>query len=115
MPIMNLCLDGRETMRATLAVLCLLTTAIPAMAQQPLPWHGSSCPPDYYVSGAYCTPNADARPAIERSGACPDGYSAAGDYCIASRSDVKPALPRRGMAGCPSGYQASGGSCIKSR
>ena len=71
-----------------------------------------ACPPGYQLSGDFCAPTPNARPAVERRGACPPGYELSGNYCVAAR-DARPALPRKGA--CPAGYSGAGEYCLKNK
>ena len=94
------------------AVLSALVACFTAAAQQvvtPVTKQGP-CPPGYLINGNYCTPTADARPAVPKVGACPAGYWPNGNYCVA-RTDARPAVPKAGA--CPAGYSQSGDYCLK--
>ena len=60
----------------------LLSSALPALAQGPLPKLGG-CPYSYRSSGKYCIPSS--KDAFIRTGnSCPNGYRKSGKYCIAN-------------------------------
>ena len=62
----------------------LLSSALPALAQGPLPKVGG-CPYSYRSSGDYCIPSKTSKDAFIRTGnSCPNGYRKSGKYCIAN-------------------------------
>ena len=62
----------------------LLSSALPALAQGPLPKVGG-CPYSYRSSGDYCIPSKNSKDAFIRTGnSCPNRYRKSGKYCIAN-------------------------------
>ena len=62
----------------------LLSSALPALAQGPLPKLGG-CPYSYRSSGDDCIPSKNSKDAFIRTGnSCPTGYRKSGKYCIAN-------------------------------
>jgi hypothetical protein len=95
---------------------CLIfLVAATALAQNPIPRVGDSCPTGTYKSGDYCKPiksNSD-QVIIEKSGSkCPTGFYSSGNYCKRISSSDREALPRDGGAKCPTGWRKSGGYCV---
>jgi hypothetical protein len=94
-----------------------LLSAVSAMAQNPIPRQGDSCPTGTYKSGDYCKPfkSSDGEVIIQKSGNdCPTGfYSSGGDYCKHISSSDREALPRENGGKCPTGWYKSGQYCLK--
>jgi hypothetical protein len=75
----------------------LFIAATSALAQNPIPRQGNSCPTGTYKSGDYCKPyksNSD-QVIIQKSGSkCPTGFYKSGNYCKRMSSSDREALPR---------------------
>ena len=98
-----------------LSITVLLATT--ALAQNPIPRQGNSCPTGTYKSGDYCKPfkSSEDQVIIEKSGKdCPTGFYNSGNYCkqYSSESD-KEAVPRDKGSDCPGGWYKSGQYCVK--
>ena len=74
-----------NAMRALIPIAALIvSTALPALAQRPLPKVGS-CPYSYRSSGDYCMLSKSSKDAFIRTGnSCPNSYRKSGRYCIAN-------------------------------
>jgi len=113
------CINRSNVVDLTMAVVSLVLSAAPALAQQPvqpLPKVGG-CPLGYYSSGNYCMPNkgGNTRGALEKSGnSCPLGFYSSGRYCVSSPSNNREAIRKTGNA-CPLGWFSSGSYCVKNR
>jgi hypothetical protein len=87
-----------------LSYTTLLLTVTTALAQNPIPRQGSSCPTGTYKSGDYCKPfksNSD-QVIIEKSGSkCPTGFYKSGKYCKRISSSDREALPRGNWSKLP--------------
>jgi hypothetical protein len=98
-----------------LSCLIFLVATI-ALAQNPIPRQGKSCPTGTYKSGDYCKPiksNSD-QVIIEKSGnKCPTGFYKSGSYFKRMSSSDKKALPRESGKKCPTGWYKSGGYCVR--
>jgi hypothetical protein len=107
---------GEIAMYKYLSCLIVLVVTTTALAQNPIPRQGSSCPTGTYKSGDYCKPikSNSGQVIIKRSGRkCPTGFYKSGNYCKRMSSSDKEALPRDGGAKCPTGWSKSGGYCVK--
>jgi hypothetical protein len=106
---------GEIAMYRYLSCLIFLVATI-ALAQNPIPRQGNSCPTGTYKSGDYCKPiksNSD-QVIIEKSGSkCPIGFYKSGSYCKRVSSSDKKALPRESGKKCPTGWYKSGGYCVR--
>jgi hypothetical protein len=94
--------------------LLLVTTT--ALAQNPIPRQGDSCPTGTYKSGDYCKrfKSSKEQVIIEKSGSkCPTGFYKSGNYRKRMSSSDKEALPRENGAECPTGWRKSGSYCVK--
>jgi hypothetical protein len=81
----------------------LLTLPIMALAQNPIPRQGNSCPTGTYKSGDYCKPfkSSEDQVIIQKSGKdCPTGFYKAGNYCKRLSSSDREALPRESGGRC---------------
>ena len=95
-----------------LAILLVLSST--AMAADVLPYLGNSCPYGYSISGNYCKPSSNARPAIvkQKGKYCPYNWVISGvDYCLANDKNAQLAIIKNGA--CPYGYFISGSFCVK--
>ena len=108
---------GEITMtRYLLCLFLLITTA--AVAQNPIPRQGNSCPTGTYKSGDYCKqfPSSAERgdKIIQKSGSnCPTGFYASGNYCKRASSSGREAITREDGGKCPTGWRKSGGYCVE--
>lgn len=99
-------------MRIFFLLGCLITFPVLSAEVTPLPYLGHGCPTGYSISGSFCKPSGNARPAVIKEGACPYNWSpSAKDYCLANSKDAETAIPRNGGS-CPYGYSISGGYCV---
>ncbi len=98
--------------------ICLLglILATPALAQNPIPRQGNSCPTGTYKSGDYCKPfkSSEDQVIIQKSGKdCPTGFYKSGNYCKRMSSSDREALHREDGSDCPTGWYKSGRYCMK--
>jgi hypothetical protein len=107
---------GEIAMYRYLSCLIFLVATTTALAQNPIPRQGDSCPIGTYKLGDYCKPfksNSD-QVIIEKSGRkFPTGFYKSGKYCKRMSSSDKEALPREKGSKCPTGWYKSGGYGVK--
>jgi hypothetical protein len=106
---------GEIAMHRYLLCLIILVATI-ALAQNPIPRQGNSCPTGTYKSGDYCKPfkSNSVQVIIKKSGSkCPTGFYKSGNYCKRMSSSDKEALPRESGKKCPTGWYKSGGYCVR--
>jgi hypothetical protein len=101
--------------RLILCIALLLATTT-ALAQNPIPRQGNSCPTGTYKSGDYCKPfkSSEDQVIIQKSSSdCPRGFYASGSYCKRLTSSDREALPREDGGKCPTGWYKSGQYCVR--
>jgi hypothetical protein len=82
--------------RLILCIALLLATTT-ALAQNPIPRQGNSCPTGTYKSGDYCKPSksSEDQVIIQMCGNdCPTGFYKSGNYCKRMSSSDREVLPR---------------------
>jgi hypothetical protein len=107
---------GEIAMYRYLSCLIVLVATTTALAQNPIPRQGNSCPTGTYKSGDYCKPykSKSDQVIIERSGSkCPTEFYKSGNYCKRMSSSDREAIPRDKGAKCPTGWYKSGGYCVR--
>ncbi len=76
-------------MAVWLIAICSLVYSCSTARGQPLPQPkppGGVCPSNYYTSGHYCVPQAQARDAIPKVGpTCPSGWYTSGQFCVSQK------------------------------
>jgi hypothetical protein len=107
---------GEITMYRYLSCLIFLVATTTALAQNPIPRQGNSCPTGTYRSGDYCKPikpDSD-QVIIQKSGSnCPTGFYSSGNYCKRISGSDREALPRERGNKCPTGWRKSGEYCVE--
>jgi hypothetical protein len=94
----------------------LLTLPVLALAQNPIPRQGKSCPTGTYRSGDYCKPikSDPDQVIIQKSGSnCPTGFYSSGNYCKRISGSDREAIPRERGNKCPTGWRKSGEYCVE--
>ena len=107
---------GEIAMYRYLSCLIFLVATTTALAQNPIPRQGDSCPTGTYKSGDYCKPfkSSEDKVIIQKSGSkCPTGLYKSGNYCKRISSSDREAIPREKGASCPTGWRKSGGYCVE--
>jgi hypothetical protein len=107
---------GEIAMYRYLSCLIFLVATTTALAQNPIPRQGNSCPTGTYKSGDYCKPlkSAEDQVIIEKSGSkCPTGFYKSGNYCKRISSSDREAIPRDKGSKCPTGWRKSAGYCVE--
>jgi hypothetical protein len=107
---------GEIAMYRNLSCLICLVATTTALAQNPTPRQGDSCPTGTYRSGDYCKPikSDPDQVIIQKSGSnCPTGFYASGNYCKRISGSDREALPREGGSDCPTGWRKSREYCVE--